>query len=75
METEEIKERINSLEYRIDSIEHIINERDVLLVKNGKIEKAKHAAKVFLSLAEKNKGKWKGTNSAVEEVKSMRQFR
>jgi len=65
-------ERLNEIEARLRRLEEAVRRKEVVVLDKGHLLSVKEAADHFLALSEKVKDQWKGTLSAVEEVRKMR---
>jgi len=67
-----LMERLNEIEARLRRLEEAVRRREVVVIDKVDLRSAREAADQFLALSEKVKGRWRGTLSAVEEVRKMR---
>jgi len=65
--------RLNEIEARLRRLEAAMRRREVVVLDKVHLRSAREAADQFLALSEKVKGRWRGTLSAVEEVRKMRE--
>lgn len=66
-----LMERLNEIESRLRRLEETAR-REVVVLDEMHLRSAREASDQFLALSEKVKGRWRGTLSAVEEVRKMR---
>jgi len=69
-----LMERLNEIEARLRRLEEAVRRREVVVIDKVDLRSAREAADRFLALSEKVKGRWRGTLSAVEEVRKMRKY-
>jgi len=67
-----LKERLNEIETRLRKLELAVGVGKVVVDK-AHLCLVREAAERFLELSKRTKGQWKGTLSAVEEVRKMRE--
>ena len=67
-----LMERLNEIESRLRRLEETSRRREVVVLDKVHLRSAREAADQFLALSEKVKGRWRGTLSAVEEVRKTR---
>lgn len=68
-----LMERLGAIEERLRRIEEEVTKaKIVVLIDEEHLLSAKKAACEFLTISERQKGRWKGTLSSVEEIRKMR---
>jgi len=67
-----LMERLNEIESRLRRLEETARRREVVVLDEMHLRSAREASDQVLALSEKVKGRWRGTLSAVEEVRKMR---
>ena len=65
--------RLDSIEARLRRIEEeVVKEGDAIILDEAHLNSMREAARDFLDLSERLKGKWRGSLGSVEEVRKMR---
>ena len=68
-----LTERLNEIGARLRRLESEVRGGKVVVLDKAHLCLAREAAERFLDLSKRAKGQWRGTLSAVEEVRKMRE--